>query len=79
MGNLYEEYRRRMCAAVRKMNDAAEIKDRDLNRINYGIATTYQDELYDIFGSVVDLRVYSNSGYLVTDKIIIDDEEINLK
>lgn len=78
MKKLYEEYCSRMRLAVTRMNDAAETKDLALNRVNYGLATAFCIVLHD-FGHKIDLRVYSNGDYLVTDKIYIDGDEIKLK
>lgn len=75
---MYEEYRMKMCEAVKRMNDFAETKDIARNHVNYGRATAFQMMLVD-FGHMIDLRVYGDSDYLVSDKIFIDGKEVKMR
>lgn len=75
---LYEKYYRRMYEAVIRMNDYAAVNDFARNQVNYGVAFAYQSLMYDL-GHTVDLRIYGKDDYLVTDKIVIDGKEIELR
>ena len=71
---LYEKLFFKVYNAVDYM--VANYKSGDLkrNHTNYGSATAYADMLRET-GHEVDLRVYGEGEFLLTDKIVIDGKE----
>lgn len=75
---VFDKYYWKLYNTVDLMNKQAKDGDLLRNRTNYGSATTIAQFLRE-FGHEVDLRVYGDGDYLVTDCIVIDGKELNMK
>ena len=73
-GTMYEKLFFKLYNAVDYMMKAYEQKDTLRNYTNYGAATAYASILMEL-GHEVDLRVYGEGEFLITDKIVINGKE----
>ena len=73
-GTMYEEIFLGMYRSVDWMVQAYNHKDTDRNHVNYGGATAFASVLRSM-GHEVDLRVYNDDGYLLTNCIVVDGRE----
>ena len=62
--------------AVDRMVEDYKRKDNNRNHVNYGAAITYARVLHEM-GHEVELRVYGDDGYLITDKITVDGKDFD--
>jgi len=60
--------------SVDQMVEGYKHKDNNRNHVNYGAAIAYQRVMHEM-GHEVELRVYGEDGYLVTNKITIDGRD----
>lgn len=76
--SLYNKYYWELYKAIDLMNN--QVKDGDVlrNHTNYGCAIAIAQFLRE-FGHEVDLRVYGDGDYLLSDCIVIDGKEIKMK
>lgn len=68
---MYEEIFLKLYNSVDWMVQAYNRDDKDRNHVNYGSATAFASVLQSM-GHEVDLRVYGEGGYLLTNSIVID-------
>jgi hypothetical protein len=74
----FDKYYWELYNTVNLMNKQAKDGDLLRNRTNYGRASTIAQFLRE-FGHEVDLRVYGNGDYLVSDCIVVDGKELTMK
>lgn len=73
---IYNEIFMKMYQSVDWMVQAYNQKDNNRNHVNYGSATAYASLLQSM-GHDVDLRVYGDDGYLLTNSIIVDGKNFD--
>ncbi len=71
---LYEKVFVKLYNAIDYMLVAYKNQDINRNHTNYGAATAYASVLAEM-GYEVDLRVYGDGDYLITDRVKIGDKE----
>lgn len=72
---MFEKAKLELIKHIDWMNRQHKNGDLPRNRTNYGIATVYAKTIREM-GHEVDLRVYGDGDFLVTDGIMIDRELI---
>jgi len=70
---LYEKMKVKLHESAMRVNDCANRKDVNRNRVNYGIATTCASVLGEL-GHEVEVPCWDDDGYLKIPKIIINGE-----
>lgn len=73
---MYNEIFLGMYRSIDWMVQAYNQKDNDRNHVNYGSATAFASILQSM-GHEVDLRVYNEDGYLLTNHIVVDGKEFD--
>lgn len=75
-GTMYEEIFLGLYRSVDRMMQAYNRQDLNRNRTNYGSATAFASVLQSM-GHEVDLKVYGDGDYLLTNAFVVDGRQFD--